>query len=63
MLYRPILSSSRVGDVVLDAFIGSGTTIVAKKSGRRFLACGINAEYVEIADQRLLGVLNLLGAS
>ncbi|HEY4672992.1 MAG TPA: site-specific DNA-methyltransferase [Nitrososphaerales archaeon] len=49
-----ILSSSRVGDVVLDPFIGSGTTaVVAKNFGRKFLGCDINPEYVSIAEERL----------
>jgi len=56
LLQRPVLSSSRVGDVVLDPFIGSGTTaVVAKKFERHFLGCDINPEYVEIANQRLTG--------
>ncbi len=54
LLRRPILSSSRIGNVVLDPFIGSGTTaLVAKKLGRHFLGCDINAEYVEMAADRL----------
>jgi len=51
---RPILSSSRVGDVIFDPFIGSGTTaVVAKKLGRRFLGCDIKPEYVKMAEERL----------
>ncbi len=55
LLHRPILSSSRVRDIVLDPFIGSGTTaVVTKKFGRRFLGCDINSEYVKIARHRLV---------
>jgi len=51
---RPILSSSRPGDVVFDPFIGSGTTaMVAKRLGRRFLGCDIKPEYVKMAEDRL----------
>ncbi len=51
---RPILSSSRVGDVVLDPFMGSGTTgMVAKKLGRNFIGIDIKKEYVEIARKRI----------
>lgn len=51
---RPILSSSRVGDVVLDPFMGSGTTgVVAKKLGRNFIGIDLNKEYVEIAEKRI----------
>lgn len=40
--------------VVLDPFIGSGTTAVAaKKLGRKFIGVEINPEYIEIALQRL----------
>ena len=52
--YAGELSSSRVGDVVLNPFIGSGTSaVVVKKLGRRFLGCDINLEYVRTAEGRL----------
>ena len=51
---KPILSSSRPGDVIFDPFVGSGTTaLVAKKLGRKFLGCDIKPEYVKIAEERL----------
>lgn len=40
--------------IVLDPFVGSGTTAVAaKKLGRKFIGIDINPEYVEIAIKRL----------
>lgn len=40
--------------IVLDPFVGSGTTAVAaKKLGRKFIGIDINPEYVEIALRRL----------
>jgi len=43
--------------IVLDPFIGSGTTAVAaKKLGRKFIGIDINREYIEIAQKRLESV-------
>ncbi len=43
------------GDVVLDPFIGSGTTAVAAKElGRRYVGIDINGEYCQIAVERLV---------
>ncbi len=54
---KPILSSSRPGDVVFDPFIGGGTTaVVAKRLKRRFLGCDINPVYVGFAKRRLVNV-------
>ena len=42
------------GDVVLDPFIGSGTTAVAaKESGRKWVGYDISQEYVDLANNRL----------
>lgn len=42
------------GDVVLDPFLGSGTTAVAAKQlGRRYIGIDINPEYCEIARERI----------
>lgn len=49
-----ILSWSNIGDTVLDPFLGSGTTIkMAKKHKRNYIGIEINAEYVEIAKERV----------
>lgn len=51
---RPILISSRPGDIVLDPFSGSGTTAVAAKSlGRHFIGIELNPEYVKMSEERL----------
>ncbi len=49
-----ITLGSRPGDLVLDPFLGSGTTAVAAKSlGRRFVGIEREAEYLAIARARL----------
>jgi hypothetical protein len=54
LLTRIILASSNAGDVVLDPFVGSGTTAAAaKRLGRRYLGIDISAEYVRRTRQRL----------
>lgn len=42
-----ILAGSRIGDVVLDPFMGSGTTAaVAKRLQRRFIGCELNPSFL-----------------
>jgi adenine-specific DNA-methyltransferase len=54
LMRQIIKSSSREGDIVLDPFIGSGTTAVAARNlGRHFIGCDISPEYVAIANKRL----------
>jgi DNA modification methylase len=49
-----ILAGSAPGDVVLDPFMGSGTTAaVAIKHGRQFLGCELNPEYKALQDERI----------
>ncbi|MSO64443.1 MAG: site-specific DNA-methyltransferase [Alphaproteobacteria bacterium] len=58
LLYRVVLASTNPGDVVLDPFLGSGTTAaVAKKLGRRYIGIERDATYAKIARQRLTKVL------
>lgn len=48
-----IRAGCREGGVVLDPFIGSGTTAaVARRFGRRFVGCELNPEYLELAKRR-----------
>ena len=54
LLKRVILSSSKEGDIVLDPFLGSGTTCaVAKKLNRCAIGIEKEEKYVQIAKQRL----------
>jgi len=54
LLGRIIRACSREGEIVLDPFGGSGTTLaVAKKLGRRHLGFELSADYVEKINERL----------
>lgn len=49
-----IENSSRPDDIVLDPFLGSGTTAVAcMELGRKYLGYEINQKYFEIAEKRI----------
>lgn len=49
-----ILAGCPIGGVVLDPFMGSGTTaLVAANNGRKYIGCELNPEYVAIAERRL----------
>jgi DNA modification methylase len=48
-----ILAGSRIGDLVLDPFMGSGTTgQVSQDLGRRWIGCELNTEYLELQHHR-----------
>lgn len=54
LLSLVIASSSLPGDIVLDCFIGSGTTAaVAQKLGRRWIGCDINKGAIQTTAKRL----------
>jgi len=54
LIAKLILASSNPGDVVLDPFLGSGTTsVVAKKLGRRFVGIEQEEIYCCLAEKRL----------
>lgn len=54
LLHRVIATTTNPGDVILDPFVGSGTTCaVAKKLGRNYIGIDLEQSYVDIANQRL----------
>ncbi len=54
LLYRVILATTNVGDIVLDPFFGTGTTgAVARKLGRRWLGIERDPDYVKAARERI----------
>jgi len=54
LLYRILLASSQKGDLILDPFLGSGTSaVVAKKLQRKFIGIEENKEYIKLAKERL----------
>ena len=57
-----ILAGSRPGDIVLDPFMGSGTTAaVAIQHGRRYLGCELNPEYGQLQQDRISKALRARG--
>jgi DNA modification methylase len=55
-----ILAGSKKGDIVLDPFMGSGTTaFVAAKHGRNYLGCELNSQYEALQQERLNGIPGL----
>lgn len=51
---RLIETATKEGDLVLDPFVGSGTTAVAcKQLNRRFIGFEISKEYCDVAEKRL----------
>src|ERR1700694_2967660 len=64
LLHRVILASSHAGDVVLDPFLGSGTTAVAaKRLGRHFIGIEREAAYAQAAEARLAALAPLDSAA
>ena len=56
----PIKCSSNENNIILDSFLGSGTTAVAcKKLNRRWIGIEINKEYCEIAKKRIENEKNI----
>jgi len=54
LLYRAIIASTNVDDIVLDPFFGSGTTgAVAKKLGRHYVGIEGDPDYAALAEDRI----------
>lgn len=54
LVETPIKAGCPPGGVVLDPFVGSGTTaLVARRLGRRFIGIDLNPRYIRLANRRL----------
>jgi len=57
VLERLILMTTDEGDIVLDPFNGTGTTVVAaKRLGRKYIGIEIDKNYVTIAEEKLRSI-------
>ena len=60
LLYRIILAATNPSEIILDPFLGSGTTAaVAKKLNRRFIGIERDPHYVALCEQRLADISTL----
>jgi DNA modification methylase len=60
LLERIVKLASNEGDLVLDCFVGSGTTAaVAEKLNRRWIACDLSRFAIHTTRKRLLGIPNV----
>ena len=58
LLSRMVNTSSNPGDLVLDCFIGSGTTAaIAQQLGRRWIGCDINKGAIQTTAKRLRTII------
>ena len=54
LIEKPILTTCPPGGIVLDPFMGSGTTgLVAASNNRHYIGCELNKEYAELAEKRI----------
>ena len=59
LLERIVMASTNKGDLILDPFMGSGTTgVAAVKLGRRFVGVDKEKEYVELSQKRIYSEYN-----
>lgn len=59
LLEQILLASTEIGDLILDPFVGSGTTcVVAKRLSRRYIGVDIEQEYLDLAIRRLENLEN-----
>lgn len=61
LIERIIKVGTNPGDLVLDPFMGSGTTaVVAKKLGRHYVGYELEQSYIDIANKRLSNVESII---
>ena len=64
LIEKLVLCSTDKGDLVIDPFLGSGTTAVAaKKLGRKWIGIEKNADYLQMARSRLKAVQSSISKS
>lgn len=64
LLERIIRASSRENDIVLDCFVGSGTTVsVAQSLGRRWIGCDINKGAIQTTAKRIQELMRAQAAT
>ncbi|MEO6741475.1 MAG: site-specific DNA-methyltransferase [Chthoniobacteraceae bacterium] len=62
LVERCLLASTNPGDLVLDPFLGSGTTgVAAARRGRRFVGIEMNAAYIETVRKRVVDEISKTG--
>ena len=55
LIERPVCACCRLGGIVIDPFMGTGTTaVVAIRNGRHYIGFELNPSYIKIAKNRLL---------
>lgn len=63
LLRRLVLAASREGDLVIDPFSGSGTTlVVAEQLGRKWMGCDLELKHNEWAVNRIENVRKMSAA-
>jgi len=56
-----ILAGSEEGDIIIDPFLGSGTTaMVAKKNSRAYIGCELHKDYASLQTERINSIPNKL---
>ena len=54
LVYECMINTTDANDIVLDPYMGSGTTaVVAKKLGRHYIGIELNPDYIKLAKARL----------
>ena len=61
LMKRIISASSNKGDIVLDPFVGSGTTcVVSNFLHRKWIGFDINPDYIKMSEKRINKEMNML---
>jgi len=61
LIETPFKAGCPKGGIVLDPFMGAGTTaVVAKKQGKRYIGIEIKQEYIDMANKRIRAIPELL---